>query len=814
MQNIYWFKELNRDSLSIAGGKGANLGEMFNHGFPVPEGFIVSAKSFFAFIQNTQIDQVIAAKTKDLNVDDTAKLQQTSEEIKQAIMSVRVPEDIRTDVLKAYNQLCGVTMMPTPAQEQFVAVRSSATAEDLPDASFAGQQDTYLNIKGADALIDAVQRCWASLFGARAIYYRQTNHFDHRTVGIAVVVQRMVQSEKSGVMFTVDPVSMNYDQLVIEGGFGLGEAIVSGSITPDRYVVDKPSVTMTEKEINVQERAIVKTAEGDKWMPVQEEMQGSQKLSEKEVLELAKHGLRIEKHYNYPQDIEWAIEGGKTYIVQSRAITTLKKAGAPKKGESKMVESNANAVVKGPKTPVGDDPFEVAEVAIENAKEILTGLRAAPGIAWGPVKIILDPKDISRVYEGDVLVTRMTTPDFVPAMKRAAAIVTDEGGSTCHAAIVSRELGIPCVVGSREATKKLKEKQIVTVDATRGIVYDGRVKFSDKEMAKGGENINTLSGTGIISTGTKIYVNLAEPEKADEIAGKDVDGVGLLRAEFMIAGIGKHPRAMMKAGKQQEYVDTLAKGLRKFCAAFSPRPVIFRCTDFKTNEYRNLEGGEEFEPKEENPMIGYRGCFRYIKEPEVFALELEAIKKVRGQYGMTNLWIMLPFVRRVSDFRLCKELIHHSGLRRDNDLKIGIMCEIPSNVINAEAFCKEGVDFFSIGSNDLTQLTLGVDRDSPLVAEDFDERDEAVIRSIEHVINVCHKYDVKVGICGQAPSTYPEFAEALVRFGIDSISVNPDVIDLTRKNVASAEKKVLLKSSRDSLKHHEDAHGCCRKHVL
>lgn len=459
--------------------------------------------------------------------------------------------------------------------------------------------------------------------------------------------------------------------------------------------------------------------------------------------------------------------------------------------------------LKGPTKQVSDDPFEVQEISADNAVQLLQGSRASPGIAWGPVKMIMDPKEISRVYEGDILVTRMTTPDFVPAMKRAAAIVTDEGGATCHAAIVSRELGIPCIVGTREATHKLKEGQIITVDAKRGIVYDGRVALETKKVDAGGNSAGATNAhlATFTITGTKLYVNLAEPEKADEIAENYVDGVGLLRAEFMIAGLGKHPRMMIEQGRQEEYIDALAKGLRKFCAAFYPRPIIYRATDFKTNEYRNLEGGEKFEPKEENPMIGYRGCFRYIKEPEVFALELAAINKVRNQYGMKNLHLMLPFVRRVEDFKACKRLVENAGLERNFDFKLGIMCEVPSNVISAEEFCKAGVDFFSIGSNDLTQLTLGVDRDSPLVAEDFDERDPAILNSIKHVIKVCHKYGVKVGICGQAPSVYPEFAEALVRYGIDSISVNPDVIDITRRSIASAEQKVII----EKLKGLEDA---------
>ncbi|HLC48519.1 MAG TPA: phosphoenolpyruvate synthase [Candidatus Norongarragalinales archaeon] len=784
MKNIYWFNELGRGSLNVAGGKGANLGEMFNNGFPIPEGFVVNAESYFAFIKATGIDQAIAQLTNNLDVQDTEKLQKISVALKEVISGAKMPPDIRADVIRAYNQLCGAEM-PTSQQELWVAVRSSATAEDLPEASFAGQQATFLNIKGQENVVKSVKDCWASLFEARAIYYRGEQHFDNLKVGIAVVVQRMVQSDKSGIMFSVDPISQDQNMLVIEAGFGLGEAVVSGSITPDNYAIDKRSMKIASKTINKQEMLITRVEGADREMKVEEELQEVQKITEDEILSLAKYGVAIESHYNSPQDMEWAIEGKKVYIVQSRAITTLNK-----KVKKEAVEMSE---MTGPKKQVTDDPFEIQEIPADKAVQILQGSRASPGIAWGPVKMIYDVKEISKVYEGDILVTRMTTPDFVPAMKKAAAIVTDEGGATCHAAIVSRELGIPCIVGTREATTKLKEGQIITVDAKRGIVYDGRVALEVKKAASGnGNGASSAHLQTFTITGTKLYVNLAEPEKADEIAENYVDGVGLLRAEFMIAGLGKHPRMMIEQGRQEEYVEALAKGLRKFCAAFYPRPIIYRATDFKTNEYRNLEGGEKFEPKEENPMIGYRGCFRYIKEPEVFALELAAIRKVREQYGMKNLHLMLPFVRRVEDYKACKKLIEAAGLERNFDFKVGIMCEIPSNVISAERFCEAGVDFFSIGSNDLTQLTLGVDRDSPLVAEDFDERDPAILDSIRHVIKICHKYGVKVGICGQAPSVYPEFAEALVRFGIDSISVNPDVIDITRRSIASAEQKVMI----------------------
>ncbi|MFQ5406577.1 MAG: phosphoenolpyruvate synthase, partial [Candidatus Micrarchaeia archaeon] len=564
-----------------------------------------------------------------------------------------------------------------------------------------------------------------------------------------------------------------------EAGVGLGESVVSGSITPDHYVVDKTSFEVKQKQVNKQEFMIVRSSSGtgNEKAAVPEELNG-QKLSNGQIVELAKIGKKIEEHYGAPQDIEWAVENNRLFVVQSRAITTL--------GKTKSVQD----------APVErSQATEQAAVSVDKAKILLQGMGASPGIASGRVSLIFDVKEIYKVKEGDVLVTEMTTPDFVPAMKRAAAIITDAGGATAHAAIVSRELGIPCIVGSRTATVELKGGQLITVDAKRGVVYDGVVDLGQNDEKEVQDAVT--GGKGAVVTGTKIYVNVAEPGIAEKVAKKNVDGVGLLRAEFMVAGIGKHPRALIKQGKQEEFIASLAKGLRKACAAFYPKPIIYRATDFKSNEYKNLEGGEEFEPKEENPMIGFRGCFRYVKDAEVFNMELEAIKRVREKFGMKNLWLMIPFVRTVHEFEVCRELVGKSGLHHNRDFKLGIMCEVPSTVINAEEFCLAGAQFFSIGSNDLTQLTLGVDRDNPIVAEDFDERDPAILRSIKRVIEKCHKHGVKVGICGQAPSVYPEFAEALVEYGIDSISVNPDVIESTRRIVASAEKRVQLKKLRE-----------------
>ncbi|MFH0836409.1 MAG: phosphoenolpyruvate synthase, partial [Candidatus Micrarchaeota archaeon] len=642
--------------------------------------------------------------------------------------------------------------------------------------------------------------------------------FDHLKVGIAVVVQRMVESEKSGVMFSIDPVNNDSSKIVIEGGLGLGEAVVSGAITPDRYVVDKSSLIISEKQVNEQDRMIIKVGAENKWVEIDEDKRSSQKLNETEILALARYGREIEEHYGSPQDMEWAIEGDRVYIVQSRAVTTMKKVEAERRqlgvsinpinssnaGGEKMQNNEASkpTLFAPPQSnALQSSPLaKLASVSADNAKVLLQGRGASPGIASGVVRLVSDLKELYKVKQGDIMVTQMTTPDFVPAMKRAAGIVTDEGGSTCHAAIVSRELGIPCIVGTRKATAMLEEGESVTVDAVHGVVYAGKVELqSPKQTEQAAAKAISAAlggGSGKIVTGTKIYVNVAEPELAEKIANENVDGIGLLRAEFMIAGIGKHPKWLLKEGRGGEFVDAIAKSLRKACAAFGNRPVIYRATDFKTNEYKNLEGGAEFEPHEENPMIGFRGCFRYMKDPEVFNLELEAIKRVREQYGMKNLWLMIPMVRTVREFKIVKQLVEEAGLHKSYDFKLGIMCEVPSTVILIEEFCKEGVDFVSIGSNDLTQLTLGIDRNNSIVAEEFDERDEAVIRSMDKVIRTCRKYGVKSSICGQAPSVHEEITEMLVRAGIDAISVNVDVIEKTRALVAQVERKILLEQTR------------------
>ncbi len=757
MKDVLWFKELDKNSIPEVGGKGANLGEMFQNGFPIPNGFCTTSSAYYKHLDENNLREKISEILNKTNVYDQEQLMHASDEIKELILNAPMPKEVEQAITQAYK-----TLNEMGGAEQYVAVRSSATAEDLPNASFAGQQSTFLNIKGTAALLNAVKKCWASLFEPRAIFYREENGFEHMKVALAAVVQKMVQSEKAGVVFTVDPLSQDPNIMSIEAAYGLGEVVVSGQVTPDTYKVDKRTMEIVDKKISKQKWMLIRVNGKNTRVDIKSEAQGMQKLSDSEIKELAKVCKKIEDHYRFPQDIEYAFEGGNLYIVQSRPITTLDKV---EKKEEKTTKTG---------------------------KIILRGLGASPGIGMGKVRIIRNAKEIKNMQQGDVLVTEMTSPDFVPGMKKAAAIITDTGGMTSHAAIVSRELGVPCIVGTGDATKVLSDGQKVTVDGSRGLVYEGFVSQEEKKV----EHVVAKTVAAPI-TGTKIYVNLADVDQAEKVAKYPVDGVGLLRAEFMLADIGVHPRKILEDGKRDEYVDKLAEQLRRFAAAFYPRPVVYRATDFKSNEYKNLEGGEKYEPDEENPMIGYRGASRYVNDPEVFMMELDAIAKVRREYKLKNLWLMIPFVRTLEELEEVAMLVAETGLRRGKDFKLWMMVEVPSTVILIEEFCNSGlIDGVSIGSNDLTQLILGIDRDNRTLAREFDERNEAVVRAIEYVVRVCREYDITVSLCGQAPSVYPEFAEELVNMGVTSMSVNPDAVERTRQIVAAAERRMLLNHIR------------------
>lgn len=773
-ENIKWFRELSNEDVAIAGGKGASLGEMYNSKLPIPPGFVVTAQAFKKYIEKTGIKNQIMNKLSKVNIDDTQQLQAISQEIQELVLQTEMLDDIRREVVEAYDnlnvnsELHGVSknalsIIKTGRDLPFVAVRSSATAEDLPSASFAGQQASFLNIKGNTNVIKAVQMCWASLYTARAIYYRIKNNFPHDKVYIAVVIQKMVNSEKAGVMFSVNPATNNESEIVIEAAYGLGDAVVAGEVSPDNYILDKNNLELKHKLVNKQE-----------WMYARQDLQNikvnlgdkgkQQKLSEIEIKRLGELAQMIDSHYKRAMDMEFAIEGNKVYIVQARPVTTLKKE---KKEETTQKLGGI----------------------------ILEGLGASPGVAGGKVKIVKDMKEINKVEKGDVLVAKMTSPDYVPAMEKASAIVTDEGGLTSHAAIVSREMGVPCIVGTEKATKTLQENQLITVDGSTGKVYDGYTGKAEKVEKKTVEYAHEP-----IVTATKLYMNLGEPEKIDEYKDLDFDGIGLMRIEFIITSyINEHPNAMIRDGREKEYIEKLAEGIETVAAAINNKPMIVRFSDFKTNEYKNLKGGENYEPHEENPMIGWRGVSRYVSEEfeDAFLLEVKAIAKVRSK-GLRNVHVMLPFVRNIDEVKQCLRILKKQDLENGHDFGIYLMAEVPSIALLAEEFAQLNVAGCSIGSNDLTQLTLGVDRDSTKLAKMgyFDERNLAVSRAISMIIHGFKKHGKSVSICGQAPSVYPEVVEFLVKEGIDAISVNPDTVNKTRVKIASTERKLLLERLR------------------
>ncbi len=744
---VVWFRDVDKEDVASVGGKGANLGEMTQAGFPVPPGFIVTVHAYNEFLREDNLMEKIRALTS-VDVNDSRRLEDASKKIQHLMTHAKFPRDIALEIVRAYLRLGGR-----------VAVRSSATAEDLPGASFAGQQETFLNVEGEANVIEKVKEAWASLFTARAIFYRATNHFDTFKVGIAVPVQKMVESEASGVMFSLDPVTNDKTKIVIEAVFGLGEMIVQGAVTPDHYEVNKKSGEITKKDVHVQEKMMRKYGAANSIVALDKKTGGRQKISDEHIRTLASLAKKLEAHYYFPQDAEWAVENNTVFIVQTRPVTTVGKEGS-----------------------------SIVDRSMSKKEVLVKGDPASPGMKSGPVKILGGAKEVGKILPGDVLVAEATNPDYVPAMRKAVAIVTERGGRTSHAAIVSRELGIPAVVGAKDARKALKDGLVITVNGSTGEVYRGAINTGNKQTLQYANKNQKLK------TATKVYVNLAEPSRAAAVAAMHADGVGLLRAEFMIADIGVHPKKLIAEHKERTFIERLSVELETFCQAFSPRPVVYRTTDFKTNEYRNLKGGEAFEPEEPNPMLGFRGAARYTADSRVFAMELEAVKTVRNKMGYKNLWLMIPFVRTPRELTEVKKLIAAAGLSRSSSFKLWLMCEIPTNVIRIDDFLDAGIDGVSIGSNDLTMLMLGTDRDNSEVAHDFSELDPTLLWSFERVIRACAKRGVTTSMCGQAPSDYPELVEKLVSWGITSVSVNPDALDHVRETVSAAEKKLVTKN--------------------
>ena len=778
MPIIAWFKDVTKEDIPLVGGKGANLGEMTRAGIRVPPGFNITIEGYDKFMESNQLYERIMKRLDALDTNDTAELQKASAEIRKMLEAAPIPKDLQKLITDSYDKSV------KGAPNAFVAVRSSATAEDLPDASFAGQQETFLNVKGHAMLLESVRKCWSSLFTPRSIFYRVQQGFKHRDVKLCVVVQRMVNSDTAGIMFTSD-VTLGKPYSLIEGGWGLGEMIVSGTVTPDTYIVKKRDLSIHNKIVGKQSEYMIRNEEGGSLrLEVPEARKAAQKITDKKIVEIAEAGNLIEKHYGKPMDVEWAIEDDVLYILQARPVTTL--------------------IIEG-------DEAEAAEGATTTEHKILLkGLPASPGVGIGKVVLVKDMDDLPKVKKGDVMVTVMTTPDMVPAMVRATAIVTDEGGMTCHAAIVSRELGIPCIVGTTEATKKLKEGMTVTVDGKLGQVYEGRV-VSEAAKSATAAGAATVVAQSASVTATRVYVNIGVPEKAEEYSKLPADGVGLMRIEFIFTShIREHPMDLIKRGQGQMLVDKLADGIAAVARAFHPRPVVVRLSDFKPNEYREMPGGEAYEPAEANPMIGWRGCSRYISPlfKEAFMHELKAFVKVREEMGLKNAYPMLPFVRAEWELKEIVAMMEAAGLRRGPDMKLYLMAEIPSNIFLADVFSKY-CDGFSIGSNDLTQLIMGADRDSQVLGNMgyFDERNPAVTRAIAHLIKVAHENGVTVGICGQAPSVYPEFTEFLVREGIDTISLNPDTVVKTRELIAASEQRVMMERLRKLEKRLDELDG-------
>jgi len=797
MKNILWYDEITIKDVPLVGGKNASLGEMIGsvvkEGVNVPFGFATTSEAFFNFLTVTGLDKKISDIMEKLDVQDLAQLAISGKEIRNLILNSLLPDDLQKDIVEAYAKLSA----KYGTGDTDVAVRSSATAEDLPGASFAGQQETYLNIVGTENVLVAVKKCFASLFTDRAIVYRKQMGFSNMKVGLSAGIQKMVRSDlgASGVMFSCDTESGFGDVVLINASYGLGENVVLGRVDPDQYYVfettlKKGFAPIIEKRIGSK---LIKMIYGSgkvftKNIPTTKKERESFVLSKEEILQLAKWAMVIEKHYDKFMDMEWAKDGrdGKLYIVQARPETIQSKKNL------KVLE---NYVLS---------PFGGSPVGRENYKLLVTGMSVGSKIGSGKANKIMSAKDIGKFKKGEILVTGMTDPDWVPAMKLAAAIVTDEGGRTAHAAIVSRELGIPCIVGSDKATKVIKSGQDITIDCSQGEegkVYEGIIPFKVEKT-----DISNLADTK-----TKILMNVGEPSNAFNLSFIPNDGVGLAREEFIIANSIKiHPNALINYKKQksalkkkidavtlgyedksQFYIDKLAEGIGMIGAAFFPKPVIVRFSDFKTNEYRSLLGGEEYEPNEENPMIGFRGASRYYdpKFKDAFVLECKAMKKVRDEFGLDNVIPMIPFCRTLDEGRKVVKIMEENGIKQADGWKIYVMCEIPANVILAEQFLQI-FDGFSIGSNDLTQLTLGLDRDNGQLSYIGNEKNEAVKELIEEAIKVCKNNDKYIGICGQGPSDYPDFAQFLVELGIESISLNPDSVIKTKIAIAETESKL------------------------
>jgi pyruvate,water dikinase len=763
---VLWLDEVGKNDIGDVGGKGASLGELAGAGLPVPPAFVVTAGTYRSFIEETGIDEALF-EAVDVDPDDSAALAEAQARAEELILDTEMPDDLREEIIETYGNL--------DDGEAFVAVRSSATAEDLPDASFAGQQETFLNVTEED-LVERVRECWASLFTQRAIYYREQQGFAHDKVDIAVVVQRMVDAEKSGVMFTSHP-STGEDDLIVEAAWGLGEAVVAGEVSPDNYVVDRASGDLDSVTVAEKNTMYVKSETGETVAEdVPDDKRTARVLDESEIRRLVELGERVEDHYGEPQDVEWAIFNGEVFMLQSRPITTITEGD-----ESGAEVGGASGAEAGVADGSGADDTTAEEV-------ILTGLGASPGVASGPVRLVETLDQLDKVEEGDLIVTEMTTPDMVPAMKRASGIVTDEGGMTSHAAIVSRELGVPAVVGSQSATGTLEDGQLVTIDGDKGTIREGRTTDGERDAV---EEVRPQAPVKPM-TATEVKVNVSIPEAAERAAATGADGVGLLRLEHMILSTNKTPEKYIADHGEDAYIEEIVEGVRRSADEFYPRPVRVRTLDAPTDEFRQLQGGGD-EPDEHNPMLGYRGIRRSLDTPEVFVHELEAFRRLY-EMGYDNVGIMLPLVNDAEDVRRARDLMEKAGIDTDKR-SWGVMIETPASALCVDEMAAAGIDFASFGTNDLTQYTLAVDRNNGQVADRFDELHPAVLELIGETIATCREHDVETSICGQAGSK-SEMVDFLVNEGVSSISANIDAVRDVQHEVKRVEQKLILDTVR------------------
>lgn len=753
---IVWLPDIDKKDRDFVGIKASHIGELTQAGFNVPPGFVLTVDAFEEFFRVNKISQLANQKLAKIDLNNTREVEAIAREMCERITSSPFPKQLEDHIDEAYE------VLRQQAEETRVAVRGSALGTGSDNV--VGEQSSILNVSGPASVKNNIKKVWCSLYSSKAIYYRSAFKKSHADLKMPIIIQAMVEPNVAGVMFTIDPVTNIKNHIVIDAAWGLGFAVVSGALTPDRYTITKNPLEVHSKEVVAQKWKLTRPLGKKKLVHVRiaPKDQRKQKLTDEQIITLAKLGKKVERHYGFHQDIEWLMRDGEIFLVETRPVTTVTN-----------------------KIKVASEDGSI----ITNDTPLVAGEGVSLGVVSGPVRIIENQNDLPDFKDGEIFVAETANPDYAPAMKKAAGMITDTGSRVSHAAIIAREFGIPSIVGTGNATSILKDGQIVTLDGFSGKVYKGKIGLKPEESAKlpqkkrGRDRYYRPPRTA-----TKIYVNLAQPSMAQKISKEPVDGVGLLRAEFLIASMGQHPRLLLEKGKRSYYVRKLADGLERFTKAFYPHPVVYRSSDFKSSEYRALEGGDKYEPSEENPMLGYRGALRYIQEPDLFQAELEALKVVRHNKGYDNLWLMIPFVRTPDELKKVRDMVAESGLLGEKKFKLWMMCEVPSNVILIEEFLAVGIDGISIGTNDLTQLTLGVDRNSAHLEDFFNESDKAVKKSLARVIKACHKHNKTISVCGNAVSIYPELTEFLVKKGVTSVSVNPDAIWDTRELVASIEK--------------------------